>query len=798
MRSLSGTLESAQQATSIDALVKIQLTHGEDSYTYDRDRILDINHVEEPNTQTAEVVLNNSDGVLTSLDLQGFQGVISYGAVASGDEYSDCAPLWVLSQRFDSAQGRLTCTLSLVGITNLLADDRASESYTPASDDTKTVKTIIGQILGATLDCYDHCTAYDVVWDSEDSLIDSYKPKDTFRIYTGGTRLAAVRRLLDYTKCVMRAEDDGKIHIFQPTVSGVVYDYEYSLASGHTFFAKAHRKRLVIPNYIVVKSQPDDDPSYSGSAQDTESYNLLPKREYKLMRLESNSQADDIAEAILSKYQLWAELGAADVPVNVAAEVFDYVKVTDSRESDYRVGTIGHLARHYNAGKSEWRMTFSFGSWMNFKSKLANMGLSSADEIEEYFTRLGVKDLYVENIYADNCDFVWLDPDNTIDLSQIGDNLDNLPDGETYARVKSLHLDAGQIKLDENILYANNYDPSSKEHQIKKQQTAPSDPEPDDLWLDTSVSPAVLMIYDAYQLEWVKADPQDLDDLPDGTLYQRTKSSSLTAEGLVILDEVYVDAGGTYGLLKQTDISAGHIKLTSASVIDGEWYNESGVIIDADVGITIIAEDLIFTSGGDSHYIYPASSQLVYLADSKHHFLTASVGEIECSCDVDPGSADNYDLGSSSKYWQDIYTEDIYRQYEKSFDLYDDVELIKQMREDRDRPGFIDQTTIPPVLLETKEHYLSKLQRRYDIQEQEARELLQLAIAKEKRPKKRAKLQYDLAKVGKNKQAKLHQAEQEFTPMISMGTEVSLLMGAIRQISNRIDRMEERLNAIVS
>ncbi|GAJ16411.1 unnamed protein product, partial [marine sediment metagenome] len=54
---------------------------------------LDINHTEEPYTQRADLVLDNSDGTLTDLDLKGFKGVISYGAVGDGEEYSACAPL---------------------------------------------------------------------------------------------------------------------------------------------------------------------------------------------------------------------------------------------------------------------------------------------------------------------------------------------------------------------------------------------------------------------------------------------------------------------------------------------------------------------------------------------------------------------------------------------------------------------------------------------------------------------------------------------------------------------------------
>lgn len=791
MRTLSSTLLAAQKASTIDALAKIQLTYGASSYTYDRTRILKIEHNEEPYTHNATVVLDNSDGALTSLDLKGFKAVLSKGAVTgedseeqtstngftccvrpnqarigqrltingrwitkvtfwlrkignpSGDlylrirkvsddsimhsqvwldvsslttsfvwkevtlttplyvneevricaecgfsgndsnyiqnqgdssnpkagecysyyttgwndisaadmcykytyqggQYSSFAPLWVISQRLDSAEGVLVCQLELWGIPELLAEDRASESYVPDEDDTKTVKTLINEIAGATLSCFSGCTAYDVVWDSEDSLIDTYKPKDSFRIYEGGSRLAAIRRLLDYTYCVPRYGADGKIHILKPTTTGTTYDYEYTLSGGHTFFSKAYRKRLVIPNYIIVHSHPDDDPQYSGYAQDAESFGKLPKRRPYSMRLESNAQATDIAEAILSKYQLNADMGAANVPINVGAEIFDYVKVTDSRENDYRVGNLGHITRRYQAGRgrsqTRWEMDFTFGGWLTVRKLLNDLEVNS--DIGSYFARLWVKDLYAENIMADNLDMVWLDPEGNIDLSLIGDDLDNLPDGELYARVKSLHLDAGQLRLDENVFYKSGYDPSTKTTVIQ-QATAPSSPETGDLWLDTSVTPHLLKRWNG--LAWVKADPEDIDDLPDGTTYRRTKSAALTADGLVILDSVVVgtyglvketdiqaghiklstcygdlddiDEGSTYGRLKKTDIDSGHIKLTSYVEVSGQWYNQNGVIIDAVDGIEIRGGKLVLADSGGGH------AYTLYVATDGHLHL---------------------------------------------------------------------------------------------------------------------------------------------------------------------------------
>ena len=211
------------------------------------------------------------------------------------------------------------------------------------------------------VDCFTHCQAYEVVYDSEDSLIDSYQPKDALRIYEGDSRLAVINRLLGYTGCVKRFEDDGKMHVMVPVTSGVVFDSEYGLAADdHKFFSKSNREALVIPNKITVHSYKDDVDQYSGSATSAASYALLPKEEFIKAKLISNAQATAIAEARIAQLEMACQRGSARVPVNVGAEVHDYVKVTDARQSDSRTGNLGVIRRSYNPGTT-WDMAFSFG-----------------------------------------------------------------------------------------------------------------------------------------------------------------------------------------------------------------------------------------------------------------------------------------------------------------------------------------------------------------------------------------------------------------------------------------------------
>jgi len=588
MRGLSSSLEAAQKGLAVNALYKIVLTKGATTYTYDRTRILPSSHDEETYSHRATIVLHNRDGALDDIDLKGFKGVLSYGAITTdGEEYSATAPMWAIDQQFDSDPNKLTCSLELRGALDLMADDQACQSYIPEDDDTKTVKDLVNGVLAATLDCFGHCAPFDVVWDTGyDSLADTYKPKGGFRVYVGGNRLAALRRLLDYTSNIARWEADGKVHILKPVTTGETYDYEYSLdKADHKFFSKAYRNTLVIPNRIYVISYEDDDPSYLGVAS-TDDYSSLPdelkKIGYIQAKLESNNQADSIAEALIAKAEMWSKRGAAEVPLNVGAEVFDYVKVTDSRQGDQRTGNLGYVHRRF--GQDKWTMTFGFGNWLEVLRyrELLNK-LETYTDQGNYFPRLEVGALY--------------------------SYLDDIRDGpDLYIRQNYLHLDATGVYVSENTLYAVRV-PGEAEHNLWKQDSAPTAEEAGDFWLDTNYTPNKVKIWDGDS--WEEATAEELEEFGRATILRRLKSVALTADGLVVLDQVQE---GTYGLVKATAISAGKI-LLSETVKDGKWYEQSGVVLDATYGISIYGGQGVnaFRTFADADTYAAGTPVLVYI-----------------------------------------------------------------------------------------------------------------------------------------------------------------------------------------
>lgn len=385
MRTLGTPLTNAQRKMG-NVLCKIVLTkYDSTTYTYGlgtTDRILSLSHTEQEYSQTAQVTVNDSSGTLAALTLEGSSGVISNGYHTTSDEYSACAPLEVIASKADSLQGRLVTTLSLAGVFNMMGEDEASATYSVDDANTDTVETILTAIANKTMACFTHCKSYDIVFElqsdsytsdyTDDTQIDTFIPADYFSVGFKESRLSAFQKALAFCKCKARVRADGKIHVFKPVISGSTYDYEYDDAYGdyHNFFDKSVRKRLVLPNKVIVSSHPAHSPVYSGEATETSgvTYTALGDRyitEHHYIRATSSTQCRNLAKARIQNYELAAERGHGIAPMNVGQEVMDYVKITDSRANDTRTGNIGFINRwysHYPKQPTRFGFEFRFGS----------------------------------------------------------------------------------------------------------------------------------------------------------------------------------------------------------------------------------------------------------------------------------------------------------------------------------------------------------------------------------------------------------------------------------------------------
>ncbi len=358
MRDLSATNLTANQSgvgvtgQPYTPIWKLVLSRaGQSTQTYTKTRALSIGHIEEEFNGVATVLLSNADNTLTTLDFERYKGVLSYGYndPTNGDEYSATAPLYVTGQRLYSAQGVLVCQLNLIGTPNMLGLDLAESELTLTDGDARTIKTLLTAIVDKTLAPYTNYTSYNATYDgTDDTLIGSFKPKEAFRVSINASRLSMLKWLLAHTGEKMIVKADGKVHFLNPTTTGSTYAYEYKLAvSGeHTFFDKELRNRFVNPNKEVVSSHPSHTPQYTGNATSATSFALFPQTHTTYLRLASNTEASNIALAKIETNELDAEKGAVKVPMNVGQEIWDWIKVTDSRQNDSRTGNVRYIKRN--------------------------------------------------------------------------------------------------------------------------------------------------------------------------------------------------------------------------------------------------------------------------------------------------------------------------------------------------------------------------------------------------------------------------------------------------------------------
>jgi hypothetical protein len=359
---------------------------------------------------------------------------------------------------------------------------------------------------------------------------------------------------------------------FQTTTTATTYDYEYSLVSGeHNFFLKAYLKVLVLPNKVIVSSQSNDENQYTGSSTSTASYALIPKTQPIRCRLSSNAQATSIASAMINKLEIQAETGYGVVPINVGAQVYDFVKITDARAGDTRTGNVGWIHEKYSAKNKVWKMSFGFGKpQIGQEIDQLLQDLDTYSDVGNYFARLSVKDLYAEHIHADSLDMVWIDPEGNIDLSLIGDTLDNLPDGATYARVRTTNIQAGYIYLDENTIYKSGYDPSTK-----------------------------------------MGAGSTLDDLADGLIYQRVLATSISAGHIQLTSDTavsgkwYDSSGVSIDASNGIILYGSNIAFRTRATYGGAdqcWMNSSGWICAGGGNVMLNSAGLIIA--GSCLFVY--------------------------------------------------------------------------------------------------------------------------------------------------------------------------------------------------
>ncbi len=144
MRSLSSTLTAEQKKMSVKPVLSFAIAT---DTTYGTDRILRVDHIEEQNSHKAEIVLQDSDGVMTAKDLKGLKVTPAWGfKTSAGEETSATAPLWVKDMKPYSSEHFRRCTLSCIGIPDRLQADKANNNYFHHWSSQKTVLDLVTEV----------------------------------------------------------------------------------------------------------------------------------------------------------------------------------------------------------------------------------------------------------------------------------------------------------------------------------------------------------------------------------------------------------------------------------------------------------------------------------------------------------------------------------------------------------------------------------------------------------------------------------------------------------------------------
>lgn len=282
-----------------------------------------------------------------------------------------------------------------------IAGDEKSGGTEPTWDTDVGDTTVDDQVTwtcrGDEMKSFAHCQAYTITFDAtEETFLDTFNPADSFRVGFRETRLSVFKKLMDYVKSVARVEDDAEIHVLNPTVSGATYDYEYKLdvEAEHTYFTEGYRRRLVTPNLLTVTSYPADGTAvagsadYSGASTASDSA-LLSIADFQRVVVASDAEAVDIADAKIQGLEQAADKGYLISTINVGQEIFDYIKITDSRLGLNRVGNVGQIIERYKPGEANpWQMRLSLGTTPTVITPFIPSALQPAQVTTEMYLKL--------------------------------------------------------------------------------------------------------------------------------------------------------------------------------------------------------------------------------------------------------------------------------------------------------------------------------------------------------------------------------------------------------------------------
>ena len=346
-RSLSATYEAAQNALTKTPYFKLLFKHtgdsdvdlSSDNATYGN-RLIYIDHIEEPYNDYATIVFRNKDRDIPNL--LGRWVEIGYGYVTGaskeylGDGTNEPAPprMWVKHQQTISAGGKLWELLELEGMWTILRETLIRVGSPPlytASYTTDTIYDIIGIILGEI----DPAMTLEALAE-DDGIMDSLQPQFDINAQPFEYADALIYRLLNMTASYMKPIDDLKWDIKYPQDSDSEDLTFYSYQAPY-FYEYMDRGNVLVPNHIYVYGNEGADglwTSYiTGEAKDQGEIDAYADVIKVVLSGSLTSQGDvnSRATAILGRAKFEQMAGRMVAPHHGGVELYDRVKIVDTR-----------------------------------------------------------------------------------------------------------------------------------------------------------------------------------------------------------------------------------------------------------------------------------------------------------------------------------------------------------------------------------------------------------------------------------------------------------------------------------
>jgi len=279
----------------------------------------------------------------------------------SGKEHSPTARLWVKNQQLISYQGHLDVLLELQGMWAVLREVQLRLGDPPfysKTYETDTIYDIISAILseaGFTLAA---------LGSQDDGIINTLTPRFDINAAPVRDRFAdcasIIYRLIQMTKCYLRPESGEQFRVIYPQSSDSVQKTYYS-NQAHYFFEYSERRNVAVPNYIYTFANAGDDMSWknyiTATAVDTTwttNYMTIPMITLASL-LTTQTDADNRADAILTRIKAEELAGRGVIPHDCALELYDYVQFYDDRTGntypESNLTRVGGLVHRYSPGE---------------------------------------------------------------------------------------------------------------------------------------------------------------------------------------------------------------------------------------------------------------------------------------------------------------------------------------------------------------------------------------------------------------------------------------------------------------